>query len=374
MLDNHVAVSLGLSLLMMLAVPAQAGGLIGDIIKGAGRVVGVKPIEDLGRNLDAEHKRFKDANPLYKKVEEEGSATVRNTFSLACTATYETVISSVRGKCSGFTSQSLGAGDRAAIDRSLGILYRHGITSPAELSGVSISWCAGDFWGLGIAPSPNEIILNRSLLGVSDEDRALTLAHEVHHIRQYRTMGAGPFKCNYSQQYIACGGCQDQRHAMEREAYQFEAAVAQRLNQTDAQAVSKPGSVRMAAFLQSRDVFAPKPMAAPVAHVPSESAPRRFARNTCTLHGELAVEAVAACVDDLEVVFDDLHRYMRQDSKRLTLERSGYYHEIGGPDFETTCKIVGMTMRSEAAQKTRTSRCVLHSKRAVRELHEQIKG
>ena len=47
-----------LAALTLMTQDAVAGGLIGDILQGAGRATGIRPIEDLGRNGDAEHKRF----------------------------------------------------------------------------------------------------------------------------------------------------------------------------------------------------------------------------------------------------------------------------------------------------------------------------
>ncbi len=55
-----------------------ADGLFGGLVKGVGRATGVKPLEDLGRNMDAEHKRFKDNNQIYKNIEEGASGAVQH--------------------------------------------------------------------------------------------------------------------------------------------------------------------------------------------------------------------------------------------------------------------------------------------------------
>jgi hypothetical protein len=58
---------------MTAATPIMARGLVADIF--------VRPFSPkLADRLDEENRKLKDANPLYKSIEEGASATVRNTI------------------------------------------------------------------------------------------------------------------------------------------------------------------------------------------------------------------------------------------------------------------------------------------------------
>ena len=338
-------------------MPTSAGGLIGDILKGAGRATGVRPLEDLGRNADAEHKRFKDNNPVYKRVEENASELVRTPFSLACTANFEAIVGSVRAACSGFSSQSIASAEYTALEQAKNRLSSLGVVSNAELSGVSVRWCQGNFNGYGITPGPSEIILNRALLNESIDNIALTLAHEMHHIRQYRSMGAGPFKCNYSQQFLQCGGCQDQRHSMEREAFQFEASVATIMANRD-QGTSSASRVNAFSTIRGTGTFLDQRIRETSEPTPArrlKTAVAKLARSTCTLEGmaskDVPVDTVASCIDDLEVLYADLGKWMTADYEKKELEPLKYYQEIAQNDVNAACQILAHTVKSEPDSK-----------------------
>jgi hypothetical protein len=72
-----------------------------------------------------------------------------------------------------------------------------------------------------MAPDRGRIYLDAATKSSGPKEIATLLAHEMKHIRQYRENGTDDFKCTYSQQYVGCGGCQDRRHQLEREAYEF---------------------------------------------------------------------------------------------------------------------------------------------------------
>ena len=351
---------------------AEACGLVGCILEAAGRATGIKPLADLGRNGDAEHKRFKENNPVYKNFEETASEMARTPFSLACTATFETIVGSVRAMCSGVSSQSIGAIEHAVIEKAKRRLLDLGVTSDAELSGVTIRWCQGNFSGYGITPGPSEIFLNQVLFNRPLDDIALTLAHELHHIRQFRSMRAGPFKCNYAQQFMQCGGCQDQRHPMEREAYQFEAAVAEKMASTE----QISPNTRVVAFSSLRGTgtfldqrprtwIEPEP---PTTAKKVKMAVPRLATLACTLEGRVSIDKVASCMDDLEVLFDDLGKWMIEDREKDDLESDKYYLELAGKDIDAACQILAHTVKSESHQKTRVNICKLVSRNNIREL------
>ena len=368
-----------LAALTLMTQDAVAGGLIGDILQGAGRATGIRPIEDLGRNGDAEHKRFKDNNPVYKRMEESASEIVRTPFSLVCTANFEAVIGAVRASCSGMSSQSFSARDNAAIAEAKQRLIDLAFTSGSEISGVSVRWCQGNFNGNGITPAPNEIILNRSLLSQSPDDIALTLAHELHHVRQYRSMGSGPFKCNYSQQYIQCGGCQDQRHPMEREAYQFEADVAARMSFNSPPSQLQQTS-RIATFssLRGTGTFLdqgsrqPPPPDPPTVAQKVKRAVPKLAKSTCTLEGKIKPDEVESCIDDLEVLYADLGKWMIEDKAKSDLETAKYYRELAEKDVDAACQILAHTVKSDSWQQTRINLCKHRTRSSIAELRSIV--
>jgi hypothetical protein len=75
----------------------------------------------------------------------------------------------------------------------------------------------------GIAPDRNQIYINQSLRDASDFEIAVILAHEMKHIDQYRgAASTDAFKCDYTRKFIDCGLCQDDKHPLERAAYEFE--------------------------------------------------------------------------------------------------------------------------------------------------------
>ena len=104
-----------------------------------------------------------------------------------------------------------------------------GVLSPGELNGVQVRWCPLS-GAVGITPDRGKIYLDPSLQS-NTYATASTLAHETTHVRQYRRMGTDIFKCEYSKQFTSCGGCQDRRNSLEREAYDYESSIAYRLSQ-----------------------------------------------------------------------------------------------------------------------------------------------
>lgn len=321
-----------------LALNSAAQGIIGGAFQWAGRALGVKPVEDLGRNLDAEHRRFKESNPAYANLEQTASELVRTPFGLVCAATFDSIIGSVRGACNRMASQAPAEREQLALAIARERLQKLGVVTGSELSGISIRWCQGDFLGAGIVPAPNEIILNRELLNRSYDDIAATIAHELHHVRQFRSMGAVAFKCNYVQQYIACGGCQNQAHPMEAEAYRYEASVSTRLAATANGSLRYDANSRVMSVItalggatgtptQSGSVTEPWPPAEKVSS-------RQYAVKACTANGWLP-SAVEGCLDQLSritksvegMILDDksggvspkLMSYVRRHQKEIDL-------------------------------------------------------
>ncbi len=364
-----------------IAPAAAAGGVIGDIFRAAGRATGIRPIEDLGKNADEEHKRFKNNNPVYKKVEETASEIVRTPFSLACTTNFEAIVGVVRASCSRFSSQSFSSSNQSRIDQAKRRLIDLGVISQSEFSGISVQWCQGSFNGYGITPGPTEIFLNTELLSQTTDDIALTLAHEMHHVRQYRSMGAGPFKCNYSQQFIQCGGCQDNSHPMEREAYQFEASVAATIAnilpaQESGQRVATFSSLRgRGTFLDDKPIHV-QPSSPQDQKSRIKAAVARLARSTCTLEEKSSSPApthvVAPCIDDLEVIYAEVSDWMIKDFENNDLEKEKYYRETFQEDIDSACQILAHTVKDVSWQKTRVSLCRYGAKSSITRLRQII--
>jgi hypothetical protein len=379
----------GLILLLCLAFSSNiySQGLLGSILQGAGRATGVKPLEDLGKNADAEHKRFKENNPVYKNVEETASEFVRNPFSLACTATFESVIAAVKTSCNKMASQANMERDNFIIQSAIGRLISVGVTTGNEISGVSVKWCQGDFNGDGITPGPNEVILNRSLIAKEIDDVALTLAHELHHLRQFRSMGAGPFKCNYAKHYIQCSGCQDERHPMEKEAYQYENLVSKLLADS-ANRSSRQISPRVTAFVGTRNkgtfLDSPPPV------LPSLSvqnltpttiggrrvlldAPLKYAKHICTLENRVSLTKAKNCIDDMEVIISDVTDDMKDDITNYGgIEKQKHYLDKSQDDIKAACEILKFTVADNSWGERRRSWCGTRAKLAIREIHDKL--
>lgn len=368
------------TLMLLAAPPAHAQGLIGDFFEAVGRTTGIKPIEDLGRNADAEHKRFKDANPVYKVVEENGSRAVSDTsaalfrpvFSLVCTQTFEAVIGVVRGGCGGFNAQSFAGADRAIIQSAVQRLVGAGLVAPAEFNGVAISWCAGSFEGAGIAPGPGEIMLHEKIKDAPLDDIASTLAHEMHHIRQYRAMGSGSFKCAYAQDYIGCGGCQDERHPLEREAYQFEAYAIRRLGETSAVPRTTEASFtprqRLLSSAVTTNVFlteVPKPVVPTRVIGSGDPDPQGIAKDACTLNGRVPSDGAEQCADDMTVIYDDLLETVDDDFATGFEQSVDTYLRVTRADRAAACTILQATHRNPEIGRIRKGSCETRSRTGV---------
>jgi hypothetical protein len=135
----------------------------------------------------------------------------------ACAAPFQAITGSVIAKCSNWNGR---IDDQHLIQQAANVLQSAGIIQGNELNGVQVRWCPLQ-GAHGMAPDSGRIYLDTALKG-NLLATASTLAHEVVHIRQYRSSGTDSFKCEYSRQYAECGGCQDRRNRFEREAYEYE--------------------------------------------------------------------------------------------------------------------------------------------------------
>lgn len=107
-------------------------------------------------------------------------------------------------------------------------LQATGLATPAEFDTLEIAFCPL-MQGTGMVPGPDRLYLDDGLQGLSIDGLAEIIAHELEHVRQFRERGERGFKCDYVRDMMACGGCQDRRHPMEREAYERQDGARARL-------------------------------------------------------------------------------------------------------------------------------------------------
>lgn len=222
---KHIGVLL-LVFFSFFCVYGYAQGLLGGALEDFGRATGIKPIEDLGRNADDEHRRIKNNNPNYKRFEEDATEFIKRPFNLACTIPYQAITNAVIARCSNWDGRME---DQHLIEQAKRRLIDSGVFLQSDFSGIQIRWCPLS-GAHGMAPDRGRIYLDVSGKNDNPINVAALLAHEVKHIQQYRRLGTDRFKCTYSEQYVGCGACQNRHHGLEREAYNFQDAVYNRLS------------------------------------------------------------------------------------------------------------------------------------------------
>ena len=145
----------------------------------------------------------------------------RSADSFDCVDAFDVVAAFSTLQCG---PQSVASGDALRL-RTVGQrLLDIGQVSAQELSRLTIEFCPLGS-GTGIVPANGQIYLDDGLRLASDDGIAEVLAHEITHTRQFSKMGAREFKCAYVRAMAQCGGCQDRRHALEREAYAVQDEV-----------------------------------------------------------------------------------------------------------------------------------------------------
>lgn len=209
------------SLAIFSSTDSSAGGVLGDLVKGVGKATGIKPLEKAGTELDNAHRQIKQALPPYRAIEESGSEFVRKRFLDMCNIGYQTATNYVIARCSNWDGRLDG---QNKIEQAVADLVDSGLFTKSEFGGVQIRWCPLQ-GAHGMAPDRGRVYIDTSVKGDDPSNIAALLAHEMTHIRQYRRMGTDQFKCEYTRKFLACNGCQDDKHSMEREAYDFEEKV-----------------------------------------------------------------------------------------------------------------------------------------------------
>jgi hypothetical protein len=145
----------------------------------------------------------------------------------ACIAPYQALTGAVIATCSNWDGRLDG---QHVIEAAKQTLVGAGILGYQDFGGVQVRWCPLGPGTHGMAPDRGRIYLDDDLRNASPRAVALTLAHEMVHVMQYRHDGSDRFKCNYSRAYAECGGCQDRRNYYERVAYEHETAIAFRID------------------------------------------------------------------------------------------------------------------------------------------------
>lgn len=117
---------------------------------------------------------------------------------------------------------------RAKLEAARERLLTAALADPGEFAGLELAFCPLPR-GTGMLPAPDRLYLDDGLAGMSVDGLAEILAHELEHRRQFRALGTRVFKCDYVRWMRDCGGCQDRRHPLEREAYERQDRVRARL-------------------------------------------------------------------------------------------------------------------------------------------------
>jgi hypothetical protein len=176
---------------------AVAGGLVGD----AFRAVGAKSIGD---GLDSAHKQIKEANPVYKQIEEGTSKTVRKVFTETEVETLWPVLDGMiqasrqaalnDGTAS--MSEELKQNFRGFFDEDTLSRVRYRVGGGGDLSLQQNSFKYGD----AIAITLIDVIV---FIDDARANDAALWAHELRHVQQFRDWGRVDFAKRYIRDHEA---------------------------------------------------------------------------------------------------------------------------------------------------------------------------
>jgi len=142
-----------------------------------------------------------------------------------CENAFDLIALMVIARCSVYQAP---AEARQALSAAAARLRSAGYASEEDFNTSHIAFCPLAA-GTGMVPAPGQLYLDDGLVGLSTDGLAEILAHELEHLRQFERLGTRGFKCEYVRAMLACGGCQDRRHALEAEAYARQDEVRERL-------------------------------------------------------------------------------------------------------------------------------------------------
>lgn len=166
--------------------------------------------------------RAADAAPAAPAADAGTPAPPLEIFGFRCAAPFEHIARAVTAHCAGYVPTER---ETKRIDEAERFLVAGGYFAAAELSGVTVRWCELAPLAHGLTPDGHTVYLSTERENDSLVALAALLAHELTHVRQFRRLGAEGFACDYSLKLLACGGCQDERHPLEREAYDLQKKI-----------------------------------------------------------------------------------------------------------------------------------------------------
>jgi hypothetical protein len=145
-----------------------------------------------------------------------------------CADAFDLIAMTVMLACANYQAP---AAARARISQAQDRLLATQLATTEEFVGLRIVFCPL-LQGTGMLPAPDRLYLDDGLQHMSVDGLAEIIAHELEHRRQFATLGARGFKCAYVRDMSTCGGCQDRRHPLEREAYERQDRARERLLST----------------------------------------------------------------------------------------------------------------------------------------------
>lgn len=112
-------------------------------------------------------------------------------------------------------------GKRELVEAAKSQLFRNGLATRKEFDGVQIRFCFAIALGAGMVPRKDLILLTNNAKSASPVSLAVLLAHELVHIRQFRSMGSDKFGCEYGHEIFEGRGT-GESNRLEKEAYSFQ--------------------------------------------------------------------------------------------------------------------------------------------------------
>lgn len=207
-------------ILLLVVSNVRAGGIFGDIVNLVAPGVGTE--------LDQMHEDFQNQFDAYNQIVQNLTNFIPNPITIACTVPFDAIKNTVMTSCAP-SDEIYNAIHQESIQEAIDLLVANNMIESSEFHGVQIRWCPF-VNGAGVTPESNRIYLNSSFINESLIERAVLIAHEMTHIRQFRNFGSDEFKCKYSKEFIGCGGCQDESNTYEKSAFDFGETVRNKLS------------------------------------------------------------------------------------------------------------------------------------------------
>jgi hypothetical protein len=133
-----------------------------------------------------------------------------------CKIPFENYVNATIAACANWAGRD---DDLEQIQWAKNVLIGTNLIGANEFNGVDIRWCPLGGMASGMTPAKDRVLLNPNLKGNTAEI-AITLGHEMTHIRQYRRWDTDDFECRYSQQLVSNGT--GRGNSVENEAYAFQ--------------------------------------------------------------------------------------------------------------------------------------------------------